>query len=387
MHSKNDKATVYLTSPVFFEIANHPKVSPPFKTKIMALKEELARDCNLIVSSKRFPEEAEIIRMVSSRGVDYIGCHISHPITNQILEIPSVKAVCTSTVGYDHVFIHPNLLISHTPSILHKSVADFTIALILVNLRNLIPMHNFVWSGKWGKENKWDLDENLTNILDNLSLGIIGLGEIGKELVKRIAPWGIKILYYDLIRNYDLEDKYNKLQYRENIDEVLKESHVVSLHVPLNDATRGLMSEQKLRLLQSNALLVNTARGAVIDFPALIRLLKSQEITIHLAFDVYPEEPLSKEILREFQEIQEMRADLRITFIPHNASSDADTRAQMSIMMLEDLLKLSKSKNIDDIKDVHLIPEQHSLKILELSSEMEETLNNYRIWNWWQNKD
>lgn len=385
MRKNNENTTVYLTSPVFFEIADHPKVSPPFKTKINRLQEELRRSCNLIVSPTRFPTESQIIESVSKNNVDFIGCHISHPITPQILKISTIKAICTSTVGYDHVSMHPGVLVTHTPSILHKSVADFTIALILTNLRNLIPLHNMVWSGGWSSEKKWDLDENLTNILDNLNLGIIGLGEIGRELVKRIAPWGINMLYYDLNQNHEWEEKYPNLHYRENMDDVLRESQVVSLHVPLNNATKGLISEQKLRLLQPNALLVNTARGAVIDFPALIRLLKSQEITLHLAFDVYPEEPISLEYLQEFRHIQETRPDLRITFIPHNASSDADTRAQMSIMMLEDLVKLLRSKKVEDLQDVHLIPEQYSLKVAESASKTITPLKNYRIWEWWQN--
>lgn len=127
-----------------------------------------------------------------------------------------------------------------------------------------------------GKNKKWDLDENLTNILDNLTVGIIGLGEIGTELVKRLAPWGIRILYYDLNRNSILENKFTNLKYYSDIKEVLQQSQVISLHVPLNSSTKGMISEKELRLLQPNTLLVNTARGAVIDFSSLINLLKKK---------------------------------------------------------------------------------------------------------------
>ncbi|MCF2140813.1 MAG: NAD(P)-binding domain-containing protein [Candidatus Lokiarchaeota archaeon] len=383
MGTKFHLPTIYLTSPVFFEIANHPKVSKKFSQKIMYLRNKLEECSNLKISAERFPSTTKIIQDITKFQVDFIGCHISHPIKKEIMEIPTIKAVCTSTVGYDHVQLDPRVLITHTPSILHKSVADFTIALILANLRNLNHLHNFLWEGNWERTKKWDLDENLTNILDNLTVGIIGLGEIGTELVKRLAPWGIRILYYDLNRNSILENKFTNLKYYSDIKEVLQQSQVISLHVPLNSSTKGMISEKELRLLQPNTLLVNTARGAVIDFSSLINLLKKKEISIHLAFDVYPEEPINPEILEEFKIIQKMRPELRFIFIPHNASSDADTRAQMSIMMLEDLLTFANSHKPEDLRKIHLIPELRNLITEKNLKKVEKEWKSYRIWNWW----
>ncbi|MHA1673898.1 MAG: NAD(P)-dependent oxidoreductase [Promethearchaeota archaeon] len=389
---ENKKTVVLLVSPVFREIANHPKVSKHLSEKIQTLYRELSEKSTLVTNSTRFPSAGEILEQVNQNQVDFIGCHLSHPISEQTVKIPSVKGISTSTSGYNHIFQESGVLITHTPSILDKTVADFTIAIILANLRNVVSLHNFLWSEQWSTDQKWDLDENLNSTLDNLSLGIIGLGEIGRELVRRIAPWGIKIDYFDIQRNLALENQFQNLKYHENIDDVLRISDVVSLHVPLNSKTMGIIDENRLKLLKPHALLVNTARGPIINFADLIQLLKSREISINLAFDVYEEEPLSPQILQEFKEIQKIQPDLRFVFIPHNASSDADTRAQMSIIILEDLLTMVNSQKLEDLQALRLIPPLRYLlqPLNEQQKEIPEQENHpieqYRIYHWW-NKD
>ena len=386
---ENKKPIVLLVSPVFREIADHPKVSKLLRDKIQVLHEELTEKSTLITNPTRFPSMEEISQQVDQKQVDFIGCHLSHSISEQTLKIPSVKGISTSTAGYNHIFQEPGVLITHTPSILDKTVADFTITIILANLRNVISLHNFLWAEKWSADQKWDLDENLNNTLDNLILGIIGLGEIGRELVRRIAPWGIKIAYFDIQRNLALEQQYQNLVYHDNIDDVLRIADVVSLHIPLNQQTTGLIDKARLMLLKHHALLVNTARGPIINFADLIQLLKSREISINLAFDVYEEEPLSPKILHEFKEIQKIQPDLRFVFIPHNASSDADTRAQMSINLLEDLLTMVTSRNAEDLRTLRLIPPLRYLT--QLSNEQQKKIpaqenlpiEQYRIFQWW----
>ena len=173
---------------------------------------------------------------------------------------------------------------------------------------------------------KWDLDENLSSTIDNLTLGIIGMGEIGKELTKRLYPWGIKIQYYDIRPQEEFEKEFPNIQYIENIEEIFSQSDIVSLHVPLMDATYHLVNEKLLKLMKKGALLVNTARGPIIDTAELLKLLENNEIEIDLAFDVFEEEPLNKKTLKRFKEIAEKNPQLKFIFIPHNASADADTR-------------------------------------------------------------
>jgi lactate dehydrogenase-like 2-hydroxyacid dehydrogenase len=373
---------IYLTSPVFHEIADHEKVSQDKKEQIEHLWLELHKNAEVIVESSRFPSEQRIYDIVKQNNIDFIGCHISHPITKSILEITSVKAVCTSSMGFNHIFAHPDILITHTPSIMDKTVAELAVGIIIANLRNIVGLHNYLWDGKWDPDLKWDLDENLNKSLDNLTLGIIGLGEIGREVARRLYPWGIKIIYYDINRNQDFETNFPNLTFIERMEDVFKKADIISLHIPLNKSTNGIINESLLKKMKKNALLVNTARGAILNFSDLIKLLKSKEISINLAFDVFEPEPIPPNILSKFKEIAKERQDLRFIFIPHSGSSDADTRAQMSIVLLTNLIGLCKSEKPENIVDLQLIPSQRMFNNLDKSTL--KKLETYRIWKWWK---
>ncbi len=375
---------IYLTSPVFHEIANHDKVSQGKKEQIEKLWRELHEVADVIVDDSRFPSGQRIYDVVKQNNIDFIGCHISHPITESILEIPSVKAVCTSSMGFNHISPHPGILITHTPSIMDKTVAELTIGIIIANLRNIVGLHNYLLKGAWDPNLKWDLDENLNKSIDSLTLGIIGLGEIGREVVRRLHPWGIKIIYYDIYRNQDFEAKFPNLIFYEKMEDVFKKADIVSLHIPLNKSTNGIINESLLKKMKKNALLVNTARGAILNFPDLIRLLKSKEISINLAFDVFEPEPIPSQTLDEFKKIVMDRPELRFVFIPHSGSSDADTRAKMAIVLLTNLILLCKSEKSDDIKDLQFIPSQRMFK--DLNNSTLEKLKTFRIWNWWKSR-
>lgn len=374
--------TIYLTSPVFRDIADNPLVSKEQQESLKKIWSELQDVANVLVSHTRFPTTQEILEILP-HSVDFIGCHISHPITQSIIENPGIKAICTSSVGFNHIVeeSEPSVLIAHTPGVLEKTVADFTIAIILGTLRNLTPLHNYLWGGQWNSSEKWDLDANLNRTLDNLILGIVGLGEIGREVVRRLSPWGIKIIYHDIQRNADFETQYPNLSFISNLPDLFAVSDVVSLHIPLNSSTRGQIGEAMLRKMKPGGLLVNTARGPVIDFSALIALLRDHEISIHLAFDVWDPEPISSDVLEAFREISKTRPELRFLFIPHNASSDANTRAKMSEIMLTNLYHLCTSKNVGDLSEVRLIPRQRFL--LDRSNSVEPQIQKYRIWPWW----
>ncbi|UYP48661.1 Formate dehydrogenase, mitochondrial [Candidatus Lokiarchaeum ossiferum] len=376
------KANVYLASPVFYEISQNPMVSPDLQKKIEELFNELREIAEVTISPTRFPSEKELIETVQNNTIDFIGCHISHPITSFITQIPSVKGIATSTMGFNHIHMEPGVLVTHTPSVLDKTVADFTMALILSTLRNIVPLHNGLWAGNWIPGTKWDLDDQMNHSLDNMVVGIIGMGEIGREVVKRLIPWNVQILYFDLKRDEILENQLPNLYYESNIETIFAQSDVISLHIPLNAHTKGYVNAALLKKMKPQALLVNTARGGVVNFEDLLQLLELNEIAIHLAFDVYEPEPISPEILERFHKISKQHPELRFVFIPHNASSDANTRAKMSIMMLSDLILLAKSKNLQDLAPIHLIPPQKDL--LQKNAIPPSKIRNYRIFQWWE---
>jgi len=357
------KIKCYLTSPVFRDIADHPMLSERNKKEILKLWKRLEEVTDLRVSKERFPSDEEITNQIRNWGAQIIGCHLSHPITSEMLKGSDVVAVCTSTVGYNHIAQEPGIIITHTPGVLHQTVADFTIAVILANLRNIVYLHNFVWNGNWKPDQNWDLDENLNCTMSNLTLGIVGMGEIGKEVTKRIYHWGVKILYYDVKQQKEFENYYSNIQFIDSLEEIFSQSDIVSLHVPLVDVTHHLVNEDLLKKMKKGALLVNTARGSVINFDDLVRLLENREIEINLAFDVYEQEPIEDKILLRLKKIVEKTPRLRFVFIPHNASADANTRAQMAIMFLEDIITIAISTEGRNLSSLRLIPEQRFTQI------------------------
>jgi glyoxylate reductase len=371
---------VYLASPVFREIADNPRVSVKYKFLINKVWSNLNTAAEVIVAESRFPSAEEIKQAVSQKEADFIGCHIGHSIGEEIVSIPSVKAVSTSNVGWNHIHLHPGVIVTNTPGVLAGTIADYTVSLILANLRNITGLNQYVWNGHWKPGEKWDLDRHITKNTENLTYGILGIGEIGREVVNRVAPWGIHIAYHDIFQSAEMEEKYPNLNYYEDVEQLFKIADILSIHIPLDESTRHFVGERLLRLMRPRALLVNTARGGIIDFEALIRLLKSKEIAIHLAFDVYEEEPISAEMLDRFRQINAERPDLRFIFTPHSATADADTRARMAATMLSNLNSLVRSTSVKDIKELNLIP---PLAFVKKEPRM---LDDYRIFRWWQGK-
>jgi len=356
----NIKPKVYLTSNVFSpkEIGQNDKISYQIRREMKDLWNKLESKADLKVFEGRFPTNTQLKEDVTQFSPHIIGCHLSHPISNNILENSNIFVISTSTAGFNHIDRpeEDDILITHTPGVLFETVADYTIALIMANLRNLIDLHNYVWEGQWSPDEKWDLDQKLSSVIDNKVIGIIGLGEIGTEVMKRLYAWGVKIVYYDRYPKVEVEKLYPGLEYKKNIEEVFEKADIITLHVPLNSATKHMIDAKLLKLMKKEALLVNTARGGVINFNDLLDLLESGEIEINLSFDVYPEEPIDLNILKRLKKIKKHNPKLRMILMPHNASADADTRGKMVIMLLKDILQVINSEKIDDLENIHLIP-------------------------------
>lgn len=373
----NIKPRVFLTSNVFSaeEIGQNQQISKPIRIKIQDLWESLQSNSEFKIFNGRFPSDDQIKKDIEQFDPHILGCHLSHPISKDILENSNIVAVATSTAGFNHIerTEEDNIIITHTPGVLFKTVTDFTIALIMANLRNLIDLHNYIWEGNWALDEKWDLDQKLCSVIDNKVVGIVGLGEIGTELMRRLHAWNLKIFYYDINPNKELEKLYPNLEYKEKIAAIFEESDIISLHIPLNSKTKHIVNKKLLKLMKKNALLVNTARGPIIDFDDLLELLENGEININIAFDVYPEEPIDPYILKRLKSIKENNPQIRMILIPHNASADADTRGNMAIIVLEDILKIINSEKIKDLEQVHLIP-PHKEKLYK---------NNWRISQYW----
>ncbi|MFX0082186.1 MAG: 2-hydroxyacid dehydrogenase [Candidatus Hodarchaeota archaeon] len=375
------KPRVFLTSNVFSEkeIGSNEKISIELRSDIKDSWQELERISVLKVFDGRFPSEVQLQKEIEEFNPDILGCHLSHEISSEMMERSSIFAICTSTVGFNHIqrTERDDILITHTPGVLHKTVADYTIALIMANLRNLIDLHNYIWNNQWTETDKWDLDSSLSSVISDKILGIVGLGEIGKELVKKLYGWGVKIIYYDIHQMKKFEEKYPLIEFKANIEDIFRESDIVSLHIPLNKHTENLISRSLLIKMKKNALLVNTARGGVLDLMTLLDMMENEEIKINIALDVFPIEPIDIKTLKRIKKIKEAQPNTRIILMPHNASADANTRAEMDIIFLKDIINIIKSTSIEDLKRVNIIPE-HKKQLKD---------KQWRILNYWDKND
>ncbi|HYC83517.1 MAG TPA: NAD(P)-dependent oxidoreductase, partial [Candidatus Paceibacterota bacterium] len=166
--------------------------------------------------------------------------------------------------------------ITNTPGLLTpRTVAEFAFANMLTLAKRLIEADRYI---KTGKYSGWDPMILHGVQIEGKTLGIVGLGRIGNHMAQQaVKGFGMKVIYSDVVRNEKFEAEFGAV-YQESVEEVLKEADFVSLHVPLLDSTRHLINKERLELMKPGAILVNTARGSVVDEAALVEALKSGRI-------------------------------------------------------------------------------------------------------------
>ncbi len=195
-----------------------------------------------------------------------------------------LKIIAKNGVGVDNIDLNAadkaGIPVINAPGTNSDSVADLTVALMLSLSRSIPVVNNMTKNGQWKRK--------IGNELWEKTIGIIGTGAIGKRAIKRLTGFNCDFLAFDLEKDKELAEKYN-VKYTD-IDSILKNSDFISLHLPLNDNTEGLIDQEKLSIMKENAFLVNTARGGIVDEDDLYQALKNQEIS-GAAFDVFAEEP------------------------------------------------------------------------------------------------
>ncbi len=203
---------------------------------------------------------------------------------------PKLRLVQLLSAGYDHVDVEAarkaGVPVSNNGGANAIAVAEHTIMLMLAVLKRLVRFHNDVVAGKWRVGN---LAEGRVYELSGKTLGIVGLGNIGKKVARRAAAFDVTVQYYDIARL--TEDQEDALAVRfVLLDELLRTSDVVSLHVPLDDSTRHMLGPRELAMMKPTAILINTCRGPVVDETALHKALTGGQIAA-AGLDVMVEEP------------------------------------------------------------------------------------------------
>jgi len=275
------------------------------------------------------PNSDELMEQVSDK--DGIICLPGDKIDKTLMGAASnLKVISTFSVGFEHIDVKEatkrGIYIGYTPGILTDATADLAFTLLLSMARQIPRCDQFVREGGW-KVMGSPLHLFGTSVW-RTTLGIIGLGRIGKAMVQRAKGFSMKVFYTDAARLNPEEENSLGIEYRP-LDDLLRESDFVSLHTPLTPDTRHLINAEMLKLMKPSAILVNTARGAVIDEEALIVALKENWIA-GAGLDVYEKEPIDpKNPLLELD---------NAVLVPHMGSATTQTRSAMSELAARNLL-------------------------------------------------
>jgi len=287
----------------------------------------LLEGCEVIVGNKNE-------RGIDRRLLKYLErasgilCLLDDPIPVEILDkTPNLKVVSNMAVGVDNIDVEActqrGIPVGHTPGVLTEGTADLTLALLLSVCRELPQASADAREGRWSN---WDPTGWLGKDLKDATVGIVGMGKIGTAVAERLVSFGSRIIFTNRSQQPDKEKQLNATQV--DLDELLLTSDIISLHVPLTDETHSLIDEAAFQKMKSSAILINAARGAVVDTNALINALKEGQIRA-AGLDVTNPEPLPPD-----HPLFEMDNCL---VTPHIGSATENTRRTMAEIALQNL--------------------------------------------------
>jgi len=241
---------------------------------------------------------------------------------NVISQLDGLKVIANVAVGFDNIDVpaatRHGIIVTNTPDVLTDTTADFAFALLLAAARRVVEGHEFIHAGEW---RKWAIDLLVGHDVHHKTLGIFGMGRIGQAMARRGRGFSMRILYSDAVRAAPKVEQELAAEYVSKED-LLRQSDFVSLHVPLSDATRKLIGEPELRRMKKTAVLVNTARGPVVDEAAVAQALSEGWIAA-AGLDVFEKEPHVHPLLLQLN---------NVVLAPHIASASIDTRLEMCML-------------------------------------------------------
>jgi len=272
------------------------------------------------------------------REVDALVTMLSERIDREIFEAaPRLRIVANYAVGYDNIDIEEatkrGIYVTNTPDVLTNATADFAWTLLLAAARRLVEADNFVRSGGWKRKGvAWHPLLFLGRDVYGKTIGIVGFGRIGQAVAKRARGFGMRILYNSRTRKPEAEKELGA-EFRP-LEELLRESDFVVLAVPLTKETYHMINEERLKLMKLTAILVNIARGKVVDTEALVKALKEGWIA-GAGLDVYEEEPYYNEKLFSLD---------NVVLAPHIGSATFGAREGMAELVARNLIAFKKGE-------------------------------------------
>jgi glyoxylate reductase len=241
---------------------------------------------------------------------------------------PRLRVVSNVAVGYDNVDVaaatRRGVVVTNTPDVLTETTADLAWALLLAAARRVAEADRFTRAGRW---KAWGLELLLGQDVYGRTLGVVGMGRIGRAVARRAGGFRMRVLYTSRTRCEEVERELGA-EWRA-LDDLLAEADFVTLHTPLTQETRHLIGRERLRRMKPTAVLVNTARGAVVDEQALVEALRERWIWA-AGLDVFEQEPLPPD--------SPLLSLDNVVLAPHIGSASFTTRARMAEMAAENCL-------------------------------------------------
>jgi len=245
-----------------------------------------------------------------------------------LAQCPKLKAVCNIAVGFNNIDLKAcqahGVMATNTPGVLDDSTADFTLALILATARRVTEAEQYLRAGKWSG---WKLKQFLGTDVHHATLGILGMGRVGQAVARRAHGFEMTVLYHNS-RRLSAEVEKNCGAAYVSMDELFARADILTVHTPYSPATHHLLGAAQFAKMKPGAILINAARGGVVDDTALIEALKRGTIAA-AGLDVFENEPtLNPDFLKL----------TNVVLTPHIASSSEATRRRMAMLAAENLV-------------------------------------------------
>ncbi|MDF2962099.1 MAG: ghrB 1 [Paenibacillus sp.] len=283
------------------------------------------------------------------KDADGVLCLLTERIDEQLLEnAPRLKVISNMAVGYNNIDVAAatkrGIAVTNTPGVLTETTADLTFALLLATSRRLIEASDYLRNGQW---KTWSPMQMTGQDIYGATLGIIGMGRIGESVAKRASGFDMELLYYNRSRKPEAEKAYNMTYC--DMDTLLRKSDFIVVLTPYSPETVNLIDREQFALMKNTAVLINTARGGIVNEDALYEALTGGKIWA-AGLDVFETEPLSPS--------HRLLTLPNVVALPHIGSASIQTRTKMAMLAADNLVL-----DVTGQKPLHLVnPEAAAFK-------------------------
>ncbi|SVA14856.1 uncharacterized protein METZ01_LOCUS67710 [marine metagenome] len=294
--------------------------------------DKLSSECDLKINRTSLTKE-ELKQKVS--GSDAVISYLTDRIDQDIIDRGTkLKIIANYGAGFNNIDVtyasERGIWVTNTPNVLHETTADLTWAMILGAARRIVSADRYTREGKF---QGWGAKLFLGGDVYEKTLGIIGLGEIGRSVARRALGFNMRTLYHQRNRLPKEEEKKLNAEHV-TFEQILRESDFLTLHVPLTEETEYMIGNDEIALMKKTAYLIHTARGKVIDDYALVAALREGRLA-GAALDVYEDEPELTEGMRELDNLM---------ILPHIGSASFETRDKMALLVADNILDALEGK-------------------------------------------